>query len=86
MTRFASRAAILAAGFGLALAAAAQAETVTRDHRGDTTKYKTPSGGACPDGRCAPGTVIRNHRGGKTVVRVCGSTGYNTNYCKSHSH
>ena len=85
MTRcFASRAAILAAGLALAFAAGANAQT-TRDHRGDTTKYKTPSGG-CPDGRCAPGTVIRDHRGGKTVVRVCGSTGYNTNYCKSHSH
>jgi hypothetical protein len=83
MTRyFASTAAILAAGIALA---ATTAHAETRDHRGEPRKYEAPSS-ACPNGRCAPGTVIRDHRGGKTVVRVCGSTGYNTNYCKPHSH
>ena len=73
----------LAAAMALACAAGAHAET--RDHRGEPRKYEAPST-SCPGGRCAPGTIIRDHRGGKTVVRVCGSTGYNTNYCKTHSH
>ena len=78
-------AALLAAGgifFGLAGGAEAQ---VVRDHRGTAPKYKTPTP-SCPNGQCAPGTVIRDHRGGTHQVRVCNENSYNFNYCKSHSH